>query len=139
MGIRHGMSVEETSLFYAANIRDNVVLLSVWILPFLSGLLGATVFLLRDSLSPMTGSFDLARVFVRLHWAALQESSSAGSGCHQAPWASISVKAHRYRWPWLFSQDSALTFCFLRWIDSGQRSARRKNRERQGQSKIYTR
>jgi len=38
----------------------------VWILPFLSGLLGATVFLLRDSLNPLTSNFGLARVVVRL-------------------------------------------------------------------------
>ncbi|SRR6266436_4398559 len=66
MGIKHGMAIEATSLFYTAHIRDNVVLLSVWILPFLSGLLGATVFLLRDSLNPLTANFGLARVVVRL-------------------------------------------------------------------------
>jgi hypothetical protein len=66
MGIKHGMAIESTSLFYTAHIRDNVVLLNVWILPFLSGLLGATVFLLRDSLNPLTANFGLARVVVRL-------------------------------------------------------------------------
>jgi hypothetical protein len=66
MGIKHGVAIESASLFYTAHIRDNVVLLSVWILPFLSGLLGATVFLLRDSLNPLTANFGLARVVVRL-------------------------------------------------------------------------
>ena len=66
MGIKHGVAIESAALFYTAHIRDNVVLLSVWILPFLSGLLGATVFLLRDSLNPLTSNFGLARVVVRL-------------------------------------------------------------------------
>jgi hypothetical protein len=60
------VAIESAALFYTAHIRDNVVLLSVWILPFLSGLLGATVFLLRDSLNPLTSNFGLARVVVRL-------------------------------------------------------------------------
>jgi hypothetical protein len=66
MGLKHGMAIEATSLSYTAQIRDNVSLLNVWILPFLSGLLGATVFLLRDSLNPLTANFGLARVVVRL-------------------------------------------------------------------------
>jgi len=65
-GIKYGTAIEETALFYTAHIRDNVALLNVWILPFLSGLLGATVFLLRDALNPLTANFGLARAVVRL-------------------------------------------------------------------------
>lgn len=66
MGIKYQTSVEQTSLYHSARIRDHVSLLNIWILPFLSGLLGATVFLLRDSISPLTASFGLPRVIARL-------------------------------------------------------------------------
>ena len=48
------------------SIRDRMVLHSTWILPSLSGLLGAAVFLLRDSLNPLTANFGLARAVVRM-------------------------------------------------------------------------
>jgi len=50
----------------AGSIRDRIALLSTWILPFLTGLLGAAVFLLRDSMSPYSASFDKPRIVVRL-------------------------------------------------------------------------
>ncbi|HEX7810281.1 MAG TPA: hypothetical protein VF460_00105 [Burkholderiales bacterium] len=65
-GIKHGVDVETVALLYSTQIRDSVSLLSVWILPFLSGLLGATVFLLRDSLNPLTPNFGVPRAVVRL-------------------------------------------------------------------------
>jgi hypothetical protein len=49
-----------------SGIRDSIVLYSTWILPFLTGLLGAAVFLLRDSLNPFTASFGATRAVVRL-------------------------------------------------------------------------
>lgn len=48
------------------DMRDRVMLQSVWILPFLSGVLGAAVFLLRDTLNPLTASFGVNRAIVRL-------------------------------------------------------------------------
>jgi hypothetical protein len=47
-------------------IRDRVMLQSAWILPFLTGLLGATIFLLRDSLDPLTPNLGAPRAVVRL-------------------------------------------------------------------------
>jgi hypothetical protein len=43
-----------------------MLLRNTWILPFLTGVLGAAIFLLRDSLSPYTATLGTARMVVRL-------------------------------------------------------------------------
>lgn len=50
----------------AVVVRDRNALVSAWVLPFVSGLLGAVVFLLRDLMSTYTPSFAAPRVLVRL-------------------------------------------------------------------------
>jgi hypothetical protein len=52
-------------------IRNRMVLQTVWILPFLSGLLGAAVFLLRNSLNPLSATFGASRAIVRLSMGAV--------------------------------------------------------------------
>src|SRR5215471_795074 len=63
-------------------IQDRMVLYNVWILPFLSGLLGAAVFLLRDSLNPMTATFGASRAIV---WLAIGAVSGIIIGWFWAP------------------------------------------------------
>jgi hypothetical protein len=47
-------------------VREKTILESAWILPFLSGLLGAAVYLLRDALNPRTATIGSTQSAVRL-------------------------------------------------------------------------
>jgi hypothetical protein len=49
-----------------SQVRDKILLQSAWILPFLSGLLGAAVYMLRDALDPRTATVGSTLSIVRL-------------------------------------------------------------------------
>jgi len=66
VGVGHGSINYISSSGWVGRVRDRIMLQSTWILPFLSGLLGAAVFLLRDSLNPATANFGTPRAVVRL-------------------------------------------------------------------------
>lgn len=51
---------------WVSTVQDKIVLQSTWILPLLSGLFGAAIFLLRDALDPRTPSIGTTPAVVRI-------------------------------------------------------------------------
>jgi hypothetical protein len=61
-----GVSTYASPVQAVSVVRDRILLQSAWILPFLSGLLGAAVFLMRDALDPRTATIGSTLSIVRL-------------------------------------------------------------------------
>lgn len=62
----YGVANYASPFVAVSQVRDKILLQSAWILPFLAGLLGAAVYMLRDALDPRTAAIGSTLSIVRL-------------------------------------------------------------------------